>query len=330
MNTKKIKNYIDNKFKKKRKFIINKIKGDASNRKYYRAETKNEKYIIMDSSLEKRNFNNFLKFTKIYSNNKIFVPEIFNINNKKKILIMEDLGKNLIFDKVNEKNKKIIYEKAILNILNIQKINSKNIYKYTKEYYFRESYLFIDWVLKKFMNIRISKKDSDNLSRSLKIMINNINHDINKLVHRDYHSKNIFYKNKRIIIIDYQDSLYGSPLYDFVSLVNDCYRDMGKMQRNKLIKIFLEGFNENNISNFSIDEFLHNFYLVTAQRHLKAAGIFCRLSVRNGRHNYLPYLNRTINYIVNATSYYDNLNIINSYANEALKFLNESNHSRSR
>ena len=330
MNTKKIKNYIDNKFNKKQKFIINEIKGDASNRKYYRAETKNVKYIIMDSSLEKRNFNNFLKFTKIYSNNKIFVPEIFNINNKKKILIMEDLGENLIFDKVNEINKKIIYEKAILNILNIQNINSKNIYKYTKEYYFRESYLFIDWVLKKFMNIRISKKDSDNLSRSLKIMINNINHDINKLVHRDYHSKNIFYKNKRIIIIDYQDSLYGSPLYDFVSLVNDCYRDMSKTQRNKLIKIFLEGFNENNVSNFSIDEFLHNFYLVTAQRHLKAAGIFCRLSVRNGRHNYLPYLNRTINYIVNATSYYDNLNIINSYANEALKFLNESNHSRSR
>ena len=330
MNTKKIKNYIDNKFNKKQKFIINEIKGDASNRKYYRAETKNVKYIIMDSSLEKRNFKNFLKFTKIYSNNKIFVPEIFNVNNNKKILIMEDLGENLIFDKVNEINKKIIYEKAILNILKIQNINSKNIYKYTKEYYFRESYLFIDWVLKKFMNIRISKKDSDNLSRSLKIMINNINHDINKLVHRDYHSKNIFYKNKRIIIIDYQDSLYGSPLYDFVSLVNDCYRDMGKMQRNKLIKIFLEGFNDNNVSNFSIDEFLHNFYLVTAQRHLKAAGIFCRLSVRNGRHNYLPYLNRTINYIVNATSYYDNLNIINSYANEALKFLNESNHSRSR
>ena len=43
MNTKKIKNYIDNKFNKKQKFIINEIKGDASNRKYYRAETKNVK-----------------------------------------------------------------------------------------------------------------------------------------------------------------------------------------------------------------------------------------------------------------------------------------------
>ena len=330
MNTRKIKNYIDNKFNKKEKFTLNEIKGDASNRKYYRAESKNRKYVIMDSSLEKRNFNNFLKFTKIYSNNKIFVPEIFNINNRKKILIMEDLGKNLIFDKVNEINKRIIYEKAIINILNIQNINSKNIYKYTKEHYFKESHLFIDWVLKKFINIKISKKDSDNLLKSLKIMINNINHESNKLVHRDYHSKNIFYKNKKIIIIDYQDGLYGSPLYDFVSLINDCYRDMGKIQRNKLIKIFLEGLNENSISNFSMDEFLNNFYLVTAQRHLKAAGIFCRLSVRNKRHNYLPYLNRTLNYIVNATSYYDNLSIINSYASEALKFLNESNYSRGR
>tara|TARA_B100000989_G_scaffold215956_1_gene164386 strand:+ start:80 stop:1072 length:993 start_codon:yes stop_codon:yes gene_type:complete len=330
MDTEKIKNYIYNKFNKKQKFIINEIKGDASKRKYYRAKSENTKYIIMDSSLEKRNFQNFLKFTKIYSNNKIFVPKIFNINNKKKILIMEDLGKNLLFDKVNETNEKIIYEKAVINILNIQNVNSKNIYKYTKEHYFRESYLFIDWVLKRFMNIKISKKDKNNLSKSLNIMINNINHKSNKLVHRDYHSKNIFYKNKKIIIIDYQDGLYGSPLYDFVSLINDCYRDLKKTQRNKLIKIFSKGLNENNISNFSMDEFLHNFHLVTAQRHLKAAGIFCRLSVRNNRHNYLPHLNRTLNYIVNATSYYDNLSIINSYANEALKFLNESNHSRGR
>ena len=156
---------------------------------------------------------------------------------------MEDLGKNLIFDKVNEINKKIIYEKAVINILNIQNINSKNIYKYTKEHYFKESHLFIDWVLKKFINIKISKKDNDNLLKSLKIMINNINHESNKLVHRDYHSKNIFYKNKKIIIIDYQDGLYGSPLYDLVSLVNDCYKDIKDNNRKKLLNFFRDNFN---------------------------------------------------------------------------------------
>ena len=59
----------------------------------------------------------------------------------------------------------------------------------------------------------------------------NGNNKSNKLVHRDYHSKNIFFKDDKITIIDYQDSLYGSPIYDLVSLLNDCYRDIDHKQK---------------------------------------------------------------------------------------------------
>ena len=69
------------------------------------------------------------------------------------------------------------------------------------------------------------------------------------------------------------------------------------MSKNKLIEIFFNKFNENNSFNFSMDEFLHNFYLLTAQRHLKASGIFCRLSVRNKRHNYLQHLGLSLIHI---------------------------------
>ena len=99
----KIQKYISKEFKGN-KFSISEIKGDASNRKYYRAISKKRKLIIMDSSLEKRNYNNFLKFTKIFENKKIRVPEIFYKNLDKKILVMEDLGNNLIYDKVNKNN----------------------------------------------------------------------------------------------------------------------------------------------------------------------------------------------------------------------------------
>ena len=55
MNSPNLTKYINNKIRNK-KFIINEIKGDASNRKYYRAKGEKENLIIMDSSLEKRNF----------------------------------------------------------------------------------------------------------------------------------------------------------------------------------------------------------------------------------------------------------------------------------
>ena len=328
MKNNNIENYINNKFNKNENFKVEEIKGDASNRKYYRAISEKRKFIVMDSSLEKRNFNNFLKFSSIYSRNKILIPKIFKKDLNKKILFLEDLGENLIFNKINTKNSFKIYEKSILNILNVQKIREKNISNYLHKKYFDESFLFINWVLKEFLKINISNADNKKLNKSIKFIIDNINHNTNVLVHRDYHSKNIFYKNKKITIIDYQDSVYGSPLYDLVSLLNDCYRDIDIKSKNKLIDIFFNKFNENNSFTFSMDEFLHNFYLLTAQRHLKASGIFCRLSVRNKRHNYLQHLERTLNYIVNASSYYGSLDIINTYVKEALSLLDESNYSR--
>jgi len=329
MNNLELKEYINNRVKN-RKFIISEIKGDASKRKYYRAEEENKSLIIMDSSLEKRNFNNFLKYTKLFKNNNIKVPNIISEDSEKKILIIEDLGNNLIYDKTNKNNLLKIYKSAIKNILNIQKIKNKNISFYKKEKYFSESSLFIEWVIKKFINLNISKSDENKLIKSLNFLVNSINNKSNKLVHRDYHSKNIFFKDDKITIIDYQDSLYGSPIYDLVSLLNDCYRDIDHKQKNILINYFLSEFNQDNKVNFSKDEFIYNFNLISAQRHMKASGIFCRLSIKSDRHNYLQHLNRTFNYILKATSCHINLKILNFFTQEVISNLNESNYSSSR
>ena len=329
MNNLELKEYINSKVKN-RKFTISEIKGDASKRKYYRAEEENKSLIIMDSSLEKRNFNNFLKYTKLFKNNNIKVPNIISEDSDKKILIIEDLGNNLIYDKTNKNNFLKIYKSAIKNILDIQKIKNKNISFYKKEKYFSESSLFIEWVIKKFINLNISKSDENKLIKSLNFLVNSINNKSNKLVHRDYHSKNIFFKDDKITIIDYQDSLYGSPIYDLVSLLNDCYRDIDHKQKNILINYFLSEFNQDNKVNFSKDEFIYNFNLISAQRHMKASGIFCRLSIKNDRHNYLQHLNRTFNYILKATSCHINLKILNFFTKEVISNLNESNYSSSR
>ncbi|MDC0482625.1 hypothetical protein OAN90_04240, partial [Gammaproteobacteria bacterium] len=138
------------------------------------------------------------------------------------------------------------------------------------------------------------------------------------------------FKDDKITIIDYQDSLYGSPIYDLVSLLNDCYRDIDHKQKNILINYFLSEFNQDNKVNFSKDEFIYNFNLISAQRHMKASGIFCRLSIKNNRHNYLQHLNRTFNYILKATSCHVNLKILNFFTQEVISNLNESNYSSSR
>jgi len=307
------------------------ITGDASKRKYYRISKGKKNYILMDSSLEIRNYKNFIKCSNIFNNNKIIIPKIFDQNDNKKILILEDIGNNLIYERSNKNNKIQIYKKAISNISNIQKIKVNNLPIYKEHKYFKESYLFVEWVLEKLCNFRISNKDNNNIIKSINYLIHRLNHEINTVVHRDYHSKNIFYKNKKIIIIDYQDAVYGSPVYDLVSLLNDCYVDIDEKSRKILINSFYDKFTPANKKiKFSKNEFLFNYDLISAQRHTKASGIFCRLSIKHKRHNYLQYLNRTINYIIFATSKYDNLNIINYFAKEALNKINESNYISSR
>ncbi len=326
----KLINYLKKKLGTK-DFKICEITGDASKRKYYRISNEKKKYILMDSSLEKRNYRNFIKCSNIFNKNKIKIPKIFDQNDNKKILILEDIGNNLIYDRSNENNKIQIYKKAILNILNIQKIKVNNLPIYKENKYFEESHLFVKWVLEELCNFSISNKDKKNIIKSINNLILKLNHNINTVVHRDYHSKNIFYKNNKIIIIDYQDSVYGSSVYDLVSLLNDCYVDTDKKSRKILINYFYDNFSQvNKKFKFSKNELFFNYNLLSAQRHMKASGIFCRLSIKYKRHNYLQYLNRTINYIIFATSKYNNLKIINFFAKEALNKIYESNYISSR
>ena len=253
-------------------FIIENIKGDASKRKYYRASSGGKSLIIMDSSRERRNFINFLKFSDILTNNNIKTPKIIKKDLNNNILALEDFGDNLIIKRSSSKNFFEIYEKSIINIIKIQKVRNKKISFYSDEKYFKESSLFIEWVLEIFYSFDIS-------------------------------------------------------LYDLVSLVNDCYKDINDSNRKKLLNFFRDNFNNFSKNNLSKDELMHNFYLLSAQRHMKASGIFCRLSKKNNRNDYLKYLKRTFNYIITASSNYDNLRTINFFAKEAIYNLNESNNS---
>ncbi|HWM29410.1 MAG TPA: hypothetical protein VNQ14_13185, partial [Woeseiaceae bacterium] len=45
------------------------------------------------------------------------------------------------------------------------------------------------------------------------------------------------------------------------------------------------------------DEFMRSFELMGVQRHLKAAGIFARLYIRDGKQAYLKDIPRTLGYI---------------------------------
>ena len=263
------------------------LAGDASNRKYFQYFSSRKNYVIMYDKNQK-NLEDFIKVTKILKKF-VVVPSIIHDFSKQSILVLENFGPTKYSEIITKKNRKKIYTLAVNTILDIQKIRNPDLSKYSLNMFIAESNLFFDWYLKnlKSTEIHLFKKEFNSLFKSYLSSI-----DIPQvLVHRDFHIDNLFYISKSNSIscglIDYQDAVVGPCTYDLVSLTQDARIDVPKELEYELINYFLE-------ANLKIkrEDFMLSYNLLAIQRHMKVLGIFCRLSLRDNKDQYLKHLPR--------------------------------------
>ena len=111
-------------------------------------------------------------------------------------------------------------------------------------------------------------------------------------------------------ILDFQDAVEGPLTYDLVSLLKDCYV---RWPADRIWRWALQFYNKLDVSlrqRLSESEFRRSFELMGVQRHLKAAGIFCRLNHRDGKAGYLGDIPRTLSYIVELGDDYEELGFL--------------------
>ena len=94
-------------------------------------------------------------------------------------------------------------------------------------------------------------------------------------------------KKKKLGLIDSQDAILGNPLYDVVSLIDDVRIKLPNNLQNNLIHFYHKNskLKKNGIGNLKND-----FDILSVQRNLKILGIFVRLSIRDGKNDYLKFL----------------------------------------
>ena len=281
----KIKKILENEKIEVKKLSL--LAGDASNRKYFQYFSSKKNYVIMYDNNEK-NLKDFIKVTKILKKF-VVVPSIIHDLSKQSILVLENFGPNKYAEIITKKNRKKIYRLAVDTIFDIQKIRSSDLSKYSLNMFIAESNLFFDWYLKNLKSNKTDslKKEFNSLFKSYLSCI-----DIPQvLVHRDFHIDNLFYLSKsnsvKCGLIDYQDAVIGPCTYDLVSLTQDARIDVPKQLEYELINYFLE-------SNLKIkkEDFMLSYNLLAIQRHMKVLGIFCRLSLRDNKDQYLQHLPR--------------------------------------
>ena len=291
-------------------FNLKPASGDASFRTYHRLFLKNKTFIVMDAPPEQENCKVFIKITKKLRACDVNVPIIHNVNIEQGFLLLSDLGNDLYLNKLNKSSIYELYSDALSTLVSIQVlVNVGGVDEYDKSLLISEMNLFREWLIEKHLNIKLSDSQVKILTTLFDLLVNNALQQPKVFVHRDFHSRNLMVtKENNPGVIDYQDAVYGPISYDLVSILKDCYIKWPKEEIDKWVDFYLNKLYEEKAQyRINRDEFVRWFDLMGVQRHLKASGIFARLSHRDGKHNFLEDIPRTLSYILDLKETYEEL-----------------------
>ncbi|MDG1997384.1 MAG: phosphotransferase, partial [Emcibacteraceae bacterium] len=264
---------------------ITSLAGDASFRRYDRIKMDEKCAVLMDAPPEFEDTRPFVAVAEHLIKCGLKAPQIFAKDFNKGFLLLEDLGDNL-FKRVLEREperERELYKAAVNELLTL---NSSPLMTgmphYNEALYLNEITLFTDWYIPAFTGKRISIEKRQEFLDLWKCVLLKLSNDPECLVLRDYHAENLLDLDDGAVgQLDFQDAVIGNSAYDLVSLLQDARRDVSPDVEDEMIQYFSDnlGRDENVLRS--------DYAILGAQRNIKIIGIFARLSLRDGKDDYL-------------------------------------------
>ena len=319
---------------------LQRLPGDASKRKYYRVTGSNNTMILMDAAQKSdiksktgltNGIDDFIKIQEYLDSIDVRVPKLIETNKIDNIILEEDLGEYCYKDILTKENYQELYDPAIQTLIHISNIkHPKNISMnsnphYIKEFdldiYLNEAEIFIDYYWP-FVNGNLCSVDKKQEFRDIMgELYSNLTHD-KTLMLRDFHSPNLLFLDnenafRKCAVIDFQDALFGHPLYDLVSLINDARITIDVYQEKYLIELYKKDFSFHNVQ-FDSSSFMQQYHILGVQRSIKILGIFARLAILENNKDYIVHMPRVISYI-KRTMYSGCIEELTKWLNKNLK-----------
>ncbi len=295
---------------------------DASFRRYFRYQAEPHGYIFVDAPPDREDSRLFVSIAKHLADAGLNAPEVYAVNYELGFMMVSDLGNTLYLSvfEGEEGGHESLYQDALDAIYAMQFIAAE-LPVYDRSRLQQEMVLFPDWFLKKQLGLSLSSEETEMLNAVFELMIGNALLQPQFFVHRDYHSRNLMVTRPGYPgIIDFQDAVKGAVTYDLVSLLRDCYLTLpsGEVTR------WVNGFRRMLLDNGRIEEvdeitFRRWFDLMGLQRHLKCAGIFSRLHLRDGKTGYLGDIPRVVRYMVDVCKEYKELEHFGIWLSEVVE-----------
>ena len=290
---------------------------DASFRRYLRVDTQaGASLIVMDAPPDKENCEPFVKVAKLMQSAGLKAPEVLAWHEAQGFMLLTDLGDQTMMSAIDVKNPQAnhaLYMQAVDALIAWQLSSKAGVLPpYDEALLNRELSLFPDWYLAQHRQIDVQGKMRNTLDSTFKMLVTRNLASPSVFVHRDFMPRNLMMPTGRdaaLGVLDFQDAVYGPVTYDVASLMRDAFLtweedfvlDVTIRYWEKARKAGLLDF-EDWHQDFGV--FYRAVEWMGLQRHLKVAGIFARLTLRDGKEKYLADAPRFIDYIRSTAARY--------------------------
>ena len=290
--------------------------GDASFRRYFRANTAAGTYIVMDAPPSNEDCARFIRIAGYLGEMSLNCPTVVQSDIEQGFLLLTDLGSQHYLDELTRQPQRAaeLYADALTALHTIQREGRRlqtQLPVYDEKLLRFELGIFREWLCERHLGIQLSSSELLEWERCCDLLVDSALDQLRVFVHRDYHSRNLMLTPRNNPgILDFQDAVEGPLTYDLVSLLKDCYLSWPEEQvRNWALDFYRQLPDEMN-QELSSESFMRSFDLMGAQRHLKAAGIFARLLRRDGKPAYMNDVPRTLRYVVALRPHYRDLEFV--------------------
>ena len=299
---------------------------DASFRRYLRIESTIDgaigstpcSRIIMDAPPDKENNQAFVKVADLMRQAGVSAPQVLAWDETHGFMLLTDLGARTMMQVMTPSNAQAnlsLYQQAVDVLIDWQKSSRPGVLApYDAALLKRELDLFTDWYLGKHRGLCMDDDLRQMLDETYRHIIRCNLSWPQVFVHRDFMPRNLIvpddWPNDRpndgpntdtpwqLGVLDFQDAVYGPITYDIASLMRDAFvswdddfcQDITRQYHAKALKVGLP-------VGDNFDDFDKAVRWMGLQRHLKVAGIFARLTLRDGKPRYLADTPRFLDYI---------------------------------
>ncbi|RCN59468.1 aminoglycoside phosphotransferase [Acidiferrobacter thiooxydans] len=293
-------------------FTIAPASSDASFRRYFRITSGGESWVAMDAPPNKEPLAPFVRVAQRFGALGLHVPKVLACDLDTGLALLTDLGHTPYLDKLDDATADRLYGDALGALVVLQGGTFSDpdfLPPYDEVLLRREMELFPEWYLRGYLGHTITGGERRLLDQAFDDLSANALHQPQVWVHRDYHSRNLLVNTLHNPgILDFQDAVRGPITYDLVSLLKDCYVAWPRERVVDWVKGYCQLARESGLHQCDDEAvFLEWFDRMGIQRHLKVAGIFARLHLRDGKPGYLGDLPLTMHYLREATALYPDL-----------------------